>query len=74
MVRGSSAAEPIVDGVNGLLCQDETLDLARVMESAITDPERIRTIGQEARRTVPKNWDGIIDSVLQEYKKIISEY
>jgi len=72
VVRGSSAAEPIIDGENGFLCEDDTFDLARVMEGAITDIERLRTAGALARRTVPKIWDGIMDSVLERYENLIS--
>ena len=71
VVRGSSAAEPIVDGENGFLCEDDTLDLARVMEIAITDREKMHVVGQEAKLTIPKNWDGIIDIALERYEKLI---
>ena len=72
VVRGSSAAEPIIDGENGFLCEDDAIDLARVMESALTDIEKMRTVGDLARRTVPKIWDGIMDSVLERYENLIS--
>ncbi|MBP8639575.1 MAG: glycosyltransferase [Oscillospiraceae bacterium] len=71
VVRGSSAAEPIVDGENGFLCKDETLDLARVMENAIADREKLRTVGQAAKLTIPQSWDGIIDTALERYAQLI---
>jgi len=71
VVRGSSASEPIVNGENGFLCEDDTLDLARVMESAITDKEKMRVVGQAAKSSIPKNWDGILDTVLERYEKLI---
>ena len=71
VVRGSSASEPIVDGENGFLCEDDTFDLARVMEIAIADRGKMRVVGQEARMTIPKSWDGIIDTALERYEKLI---
>ena len=71
VVRGSSAAEPITDSENGFLCEDKTSDLARVMELAIDDKEKMRFVGEAARRTIPKSWDGIIDVALERYQKLI---
>ncbi len=73
VIRGSSAAEPIVDGINGFLCEDETSDLARVMERAINDKESMAQVGLEAKRTIPKNWDGIMDTVLERYSRLIKK-
>jgi 1,2-diacylglycerol 3-alpha-glucosyltransferase len=70
VVRGSCAAEPIIDGENGFLCEDNTADLAYVMEKAINDTERMKFIGEAARRTIPVNWDIIIDDVLQRYTNL----
>ncbi len=72
VVRGSSAAEPIIDGENGFLCEDDAIDLACVMEGAITDIEKMRIVGDVARQTIPKIWDGIMDSVLERYENLIS--
>ncbi len=71
VVRGSSAAEPIIDGVNGFLCRNDEWDLAHIMELAIGDKEKMRTVGEEARRTLPRTWDGIIDKVLERYDILI---
>lgn len=73
VIRGSSASEPITDGVNGFLCDDDTADLARVMENAIKDKENTVRIGLEAKRTIPKNWSGIMDTVLERYSRLINK-
>jgi len=72
VVRKSSAAEPIIDGENGFLCEDDAVDLARVMEGAITDVEKMRVVGDAARLSIPKRWDGIMDSVLERYENMIN--
>ncbi|NLH01394.1 MAG: glycosyltransferase family 4 protein, partial [Clostridiales bacterium] len=71
VVRGSCAAEPIIDGVNGFLCEDDTSDLARIMEKAITETEKMKVVGEAARKTIPVSWDVIIDEVLGRYAELV---
>jgi len=70
VVRGSCAAEPITDGKNGFLCENEKADLARVMEEAINDTEKMRSVGEAARLTIPISWNVIIDEVIAHYEKL----
>ncbi len=74
VVRGSSAAEPIEDGVNGYLCENDTADLARVMQGVLENRERAKLIGQQARLTIPVGWSEIIDTVLERYSNLIESY
>ena len=71
VVRGSSAAEVIKDGINGFLCQDDEWDLAHIMELAIMDKDKMNQVGEMAKCTLPKNWDGLIDDVLERYDRLI---
>ena len=73
VVRGSSAAEVIRDGYNGFLCEDDPADLARVIETALADPERLKIIGSFARDTLPVPWHTLVDDVLDNYHRIIRD-
>ena len=70
-VRGSSAAECIVDGENGLLCEDDSDDLARVIRAALSDREALHRMGENARDTIPIPWTKLVDDVLERYKALI---
>ena len=72
MVRGSTAAEIIRDGQNGFLCENEALDLARVISAALEQPERLKAVGDSARETIPIPWDGIMEKAVERYTRLIA--
>ena len=69
--RGSSAAECIVDGETGLLCEDDSDDLARVVDAALADPEALARLGERARDAIPIPWSQLMDDVLRRYAALI---
>ena len=69
--RGSSAAECIADGENGLLCEDDSDDLARVVDAALANPEALAQMGKRARDTIPIPWTKLVDDVLERYAALI---
>lgn len=70
-VQGSNAAECIEDGVNGLLCQDDSDDLARVVRAALDDPAALARMGERARATIPIPWSELVDGVLARYQALL---
>ena len=71
LVKGSSAAEIIIDGVNGFLCIDDSEDLYRVLKSALSDLDQTKSIGQKARATIPVPWESIMKTVIDRYQNLI---
>ncbi|MBO6158158.1 MAG: glycosyltransferase [Firmicutes bacterium] len=74
VVKGSSAAEGMTDGINGFLCENDPADLARTIEDALSDPKRLESIGQKAKETIPIPWSTLVDNVLDEYRNVIRKY
>ncbi|MBQ6399902.1 MAG: glycosyltransferase [Clostridia bacterium] len=72
MVRGSTAAEVIRDGVNGLLCENDPKDLARVLQEALENPERLAKIGRCARETIPVPWDKVLEKAAERYERLVA--
>lgn len=70
-VRGSSAAEVITDGENGLLCEDDADDLCNVLENNLFDKEKLSRMGAAARETIPVAWEIIMEDVLARYQELI---
>ncbi len=72
LTRGSCAAEAVRDGENGLLAEDSSEDLARVLSKNLHDTERLKALGAAAKKTIAVPWDGIIDMALERYKNLIN--
>ena len=72
MVKGSTAAEIIRHGENGLLCENDPKDLARVMTEALRDPARLQAIGAQARETIPVPWDKVMENAALRYERLIA--
>jgi len=72
MVRGSTAAEIIRDGENGLLCENDPKDLARVISGALQDPEKTREIGRRAHDTIPVPWEKVLETAVERYERLVA--
>jgi len=71
LVLGSSAAEVVQDGVNGLLAKDTTKDMASRIAWALDNPSELKDIGKKAQATIPKPWAQVISEVLERYEDLI---
>ena len=72
MVRGSTAAEVIRSGENGLLCENDPKDLARVMTEALNNPEKLQAIGEQARETIPVPWEKVMEIAAERYERLVA--
>lgn len=73
VVAGSSAADIIIDGVNGYLCEDTKESLAAVLEKALSLPEENRAIGQKAKETIPLPWIEVMKRSEAYYRQAITD-
>ena len=72
LVRGSTAAEIIRHGENGLLCENDPKDLARVMTEALKDPVRLQALGEQARETIPVPWEKVMEKAAERYERLVA--
>ena len=72
LVRGSCAAEVVIDGMNGLLCRNDPTDAADQIERVLIYPDELGRLGQSARNTIPMGWSHIIDRALERYTELIA--
>ena len=71
VLRGSAAAEPVVDGENGFLCDDTAESLCSVLRRTLADPESARRVGRAARETIGISWDDIAGRAVERYAALI---
>jgi glycosyltransferase involved in cell wall biosynthesis len=73
VVRNSSSAEEITDGVNGFLIDDDAIDLASKISKLMKNPELIKLAGEGARKTIYHPWEEIVDKVYHRYVDLIRD-
>jgi glycosyltransferase involved in cell wall biosynthesis len=71
VVRNSSSAESILDGVNGFLVENEPADLVKKIIALMQDEHAIKIAGEGARKSIYHPWESIIDDVYLKYTTLI---
>lgn len=75
MVAADSApSEIIIDGENGYICENSDAALGNAILTALSDSEKRRAVGRQARLTLPRPWDDIIDRALEVYEALIKAH
>jgi phosphatidylinositol alpha 1,6-mannosyltransferase len=71
-VRAGGVAELIQDGATGVLVEAPGLALPRAVAELARDPERCRSLGAAARRSVEgRDWAVVFDALLERYQELI---
>ncbi|MDD3322669.1 MAG: glycosyltransferase [Paludibacter sp.] len=71
LVRGSSAAENIVDNYNGFLIENSVKSFALKLRELLAAPEIIKTNGLNASITIARSWESVTDEVLDRYQNLM---
>ena len=74
VVRNSSAAEGVLDNVNGFLINNTPEALAQKIIDVKSNPEMIKKAGNGARKSIYRHWETIVDEVAIRYEEIIREH
>ena len=74
VVKNSSAAEPVIDGVNGFIVGNDPEFLARQIHTLMFKPQVVKKAGQGAQKSLYHPWESIADEVYFRYKDIIKEF
>lgn len=74
VVRNTSSAEGIMENVNGFLINNNADSLADKITELKQNPGEIKRAGENARKTIYRHWESIVDEVSIKYEEIISRY
>lgn len=71
-VVGSNAAEGIVDGVNGFLSEENSLDIGQKIKNIFDQQLDLKAAGKRAEETLAVSWDSIVEDVYGRYMELIA--
>ena len=74
VVRNSSSAESILDGVNGFLVENQAADLSKKIIALMKDQHAIKKAGEGASKSIYHPWESIIDDVYFRYIDLIKNH
>ncbi len=64
----------IQDGKNGFLTDKNPVQFAALIEKLSSDPEFLDRVGEEARNTLVRSWEDVVDEVCDRYDSLIKRY
>jgi glycosyltransferase involved in cell wall biosynthesis len=70
LLRGCCAAERVIDGVNGFLCEESPESVADAMQRALSDAAQLARMGRAAQKTVCQSWAQALEAAWQRYQAI----
>jgi glycosyltransferase involved in cell wall biosynthesis len=76
LIKGSTVAEGegVIDGFNGFLSENDHITYARKMKEILSQKEFLKKVGENARKTLYKHWEEIVDEVVGNYRELIEKY
>ena len=74
LVRGSAAAEPVADGDNAVLIDEDADSLASAVVSLANNMGKIKTLGQRAMDELYLSWDTAVAGAVDRYRVIIDRH
>lgn len=75
IVKGSNAAEGVIHGENGYLCENSAESIAELILRIISDREALKKAGENAQTSIFRSWESIVDGVvIPKYLEIIEKY
>ena len=73
-LRGSNTAFGTTDMRNAILAENTVKDFSAKIEWALTHPQELAQIGENAYRELYYSWDGAAEKQAKEYLRVIAEY
>jgi 1,2-diacylglycerol 3-alpha-glucosyltransferase len=74
LVKGSDAAEPVTDGVNGFLCDGTPKGIADKVLEVASNPRCLQEAGKAAQKTIPITWKEAVQQAADRYTRIVENY
>ena len=70
LLRESTAATAITDGINGFLTHNDPVDFVQQITYLMNRPEEIARVGEKAAKTISRSWESVIEEVALRYRDL----
>lgn len=74
VIEKTGGAERIANNENGFITTSDKEDIANKIVEILDNKYNLSSIGQNARNTIPKSWEEVTQTYLEEYRKTIKEF
>ena len=74
LIRGSCAAEDVMDGVTGFLIEENAPSLAACLRELLRSPEKLRAVGRAAEENLYLSWADAVDHAAARYETVMERY
>ncbi len=74
LVAGSCAAEGIIDGETGFLCEESAQSVAEKVQRIIDNKSLLKTVGENARNNIYISWEDSVKNAYNRYGIIIDKF
>ena len=74
LIRGSSSAEPVTDGRNAVLIDEDSDSLARAVIALAKNREHMKMLGQNASEDLYMSWDTAVSKAYERYNEVLERF
>ena len=74
MLRESTAATAISDGVNGFLTNHDVVEFVQRIAYLMENPHELKRVGEKASKTISRSWESVMEEVSLRYRDIQESY
>ena len=74
LVRGSGPAEPVTDGINAVLVEEDAESLSEAIIGLVGNRERMKTLGQHAMDELFFSWEASVAKAYERYQIVLEEH
>jgi len=73
LVRGSTAAEPVTDGKDAVLIDEDPDSFARAIVDLTKNPPAMKTLGENAMESLYMPWGAAVKKACERYREVLIE-
>ncbi|MGB4644564.1 MAG: glycosyltransferase [Dictyoglomaceae bacterium] len=74
VIEGATISDGIIDGYNGFLGKNDPENYALRIKELLNNKPLLERVGEEAKKTLYKPWENIVDEVAERYQEIIKKH